>query len=221
MKTSIKTVVLLIGFLTVFFTNDTLFAQITPYSSDLIETNYAKEIEAHRLQDDAAIRNKQTTLLSNDYYSRFTGLSYFPADIKYRVVAKLTKLTESEKMNLDMTDGTPYGFMHYGKVSFYLDGEAVELEVFEFPSRSAVKSLFVPFTDETSGEECFGGGRFILINIPKEDQIIVDFNLAINPICVYDPEHSCPIPPESNHISKRITAGVKMYNDPEVGNSQD
>jgi uncharacterized protein (DUF1684 family) len=201
--------------------SNSLFAQITPYSSDQIETNYAKEIETHRLQDDASIRDKQTTLLSNEYFSRFTGLSYFPADIKYRVAAKLIKLSESERMNLDMTGGTPYGFMHYGKVSFFLDGKAVELEVFEFPSRSATKSLFVPFTDETSGEESFGGGRFILINIPEGDQIIVDFNLAINPICVYDPEHSCPIPPESNHISKRITAGVKMYNDPKVTNSQD
>jgi uncharacterized protein len=221
MKINIKIVLLRLGFFVLFLSSNMLFAQITPYSSDQIETNYAKEIEGRRLQDDASIRDKKTTLLSNDYYSRFTGLSYFPADIKYRVVAKLTKLSESEKMNLDMTGGTPYGFMHYGKVSFYLDGEAVELEVFEFPSRSAIKSLFVPFTDETSGEECFGGGRFVLINIPKEDQIIVDFNLAINPICVYDPEHSCPIPPESNHISKRITAGVKMYNDPEVVNSKD
>jgi uncharacterized protein len=221
MKTSIKTVLIPIGFLTIFFTNNTLFAQITPYSSDLIETNFTKEIKAHRLQDDTSIRDKQTTLLCDDYFPRFTGLSYFPADIKYRVAAKLIKLTEPERMKLDMTGGTPYGFMHYGKVSFYLDGEAVELEVFEFPSRSGVRSLFVPFTDNTSGEESFGGGRFVLINIPEGDQIIVDFNLAINPICVYDPEHSCPIPPESNHISKRITAGVKMYNDPEVVNSQD
>lgn len=210
-----------LGLFILFLTSSSLFAQITPYSSDQIETNYAKEIETHRLQDDGSIRDKQTTLLSNEYYERFTGLSYFPADIKYRVAAKLIKLSESERMNLDMTGGTPYGFMHYGKVSFFIDGEAIDLEVFEFPSRSGTKSLFVPFTDETSGEESFGGGRFILINIPKEDQIIVDFNLAINPICVYDPEHSCPIPPESNYIPKKITAGVKMYHDPEDADTQD
>ena len=200
----IKIIVSIFGFFILFLTSNSLFAQIIPYSSDLIETNYTKEIEAHRLQDDASIRDKQTTLLCDDYYTRFTGLSYFPADIKYRVAAKLTKLSKSERINLDMTGGTPYGFMHYGKVSFFIDGEAVALEVFEFPSRSDVKSLFVPFTDETSGEQSFGGGRFVLINIPKGEQIIVDFNLAINPICVYDPEHSCPIPPESNYIPKKL-----------------
>jgi uncharacterized protein (DUF1684 family) len=200
--------------------NNMLVSQIIPYDSELIEDNYSKEIEAHRVKEEKSFRNKETTLLSDDYFSRFTGLNYFPVNLKYRIVGKLIKLAESEQTNLKMTNGTPYGFLHYGKVNFFIDGKFYELEVFEFPSRGETKAIFVPFTDKTSGEENFGGGRFMIINIPKGDQIVIDFNLAINPICVYDPEHSCPIPPESNYIDERITAGAKMYYDSETNDSR-
>ncbi len=55
--------------------------------------------------------------------------------------------------------------------------------------------LFVPFTDQTSGEETYGGGRYIVLDIPEGNELVVDFNMAYNPFCVYSPDHSCPIPP--------------------------
>ncbi len=195
------------------------FAQIIPYDSELIEANYKKEIEARRVEEDISFSNKETTLLSEDYFQRFTGLNYFPVDLSYRLVGKLSRLPESKQMDLEMTDGNPHGFMHYGKITFYLEGQPVALEVFEFPSQpgSAPTAIFVPFTDLTTGEASFGGGRFLIIKIPEGDRIVVDFNLAINPICVYDPDHACPVSPPSNFIPERITAGAKMYYDPEEG----
>jgi len=190
-------------------------AQIIPYDSELIEEKYKDEVEVRRVKEEASFRNKETTLLSDEYFKNFTGLNYFPVDLKYMVVGKLARLPKSEKMNLDLTDGTPYGFMHYGKINFFLNGESVELIVFEFPSRkdSVPRAIFVPFTDKTTGEENFGGGRFMIIKIPKGDQIVVDFNMAINPICVYDPDHACPVSPRSNYINQKIMAGAKMYYD--------
>jgi uncharacterized protein len=192
-------------------------AQIVPYDSELIEEDYKDNVEARRVKEEASFRDKETTLLSDVYFKNFTGLNYFPINIKYRVVGKLTRLATSEKMDLELTNGTPYGFMRYGKINLFLEGEAIELEVFEFPSHpgSEPTAIFVPFTDKTTGDENFGGGRFMIIKIPKGNQIIIDFNLAINPICVYDPDHACPIPPKSNYIAKRINAGAKMYYDPE------
>jgi len=216
MAKRINTFLSFLVFVTFIWSSDRSFAQIIPYDSELIEANYIKEIEAHRLNNDQSFRNKETTLLSDDYFPHFTGLNYFPVDLKYRIVGQLAKLSESERMNLEMTNGTPYGFMHYGKISFYMKGEAIELQVFEYPSRgSAATAIFVPFKDLTTGEESFGGGRFLIINIPEGVQIVVDFNLAINPICVYDPEHSCPISPPSNYLSARIAAGAKMYYHPD------
>jgi len=219
-----KAVLSFFGSCMLFVASTSVIAQIIPYNSEMIEENFAAEIQAHRVIEDANIRNKETTLLSDDYFERFTGLNYFPADLKYRITAKLTKLSESELTNLAMTSGTPYGFMHYGKVNFYLEGESVELQVFEFPSdSSAPASIFVPFRDGTSGKDSYGGGRFLVVNTPKSEQVIVDFNMAINPICVYDPEYICPIPPLANTIRHPISAGAKMYFDPndEMGFGRD
>lgn len=203
-------------FLIIFFVlaSNLSFAQIVPYNSDLIEADYAKAIDTHRKAEVKSFRNKKTTLLSDEFFPRFTGLNYFPSDLKYRVIGKLTHLPKPKRTNLTMTGGGEYGFVHYGHVSFYIDGKAIKLQAFEYPSRNPKKSIFVPFTDGTTGEESYGGGRFMIINIPKSEQIVLDFNLAINPICVYDPTHACPVPPRSNKLETKIIAGAKMYHDP-------
>jgi len=215
MAKNIKMVLSLLGSSALCLAGTSSVAQIIPYDSELIEKKYAAEIQAHRAIEDRNIRNKETTLLSDDYFERFTGLNYFPADIKYRIAARLIRLSKTELTNLGTTGGTPYGFMRFGKVNFYLEGKAIDLQVFEFPSdSSAPPAIFVPFRDATSGKDSYGGGRFMIIKIPEGDQIVVDFNMAINPICVYDPEYICPIPPLANTVSHRITAGAKMYFDP-------
>lgn len=224
MVRKMKAALTLFGICVVPLVSGTAIAQIIPYDSELIEKNYAADIQAHRVIEERNIRNKETTLLSEDYFERFTGLNYFPADIKYRIAAKLVRLSETEMTNLGTTGGTPYGFMRFGTVNFYLDGKAVELQVFEFPADDTARpAIFVPFRDKTSGKASYGGGRFMIINIPQGDQIVVDFNMAINPICVYDPDYICPIPPLANTVSHLITAGAKMYFDPndEMGFGRD
>jgi uncharacterized protein len=199
-------------------------AQIIPYDSEVKFESYQNYVDARRSREEASFRDKETTLLSDAYFKNFTGLNYFLVDKNYRVEGKLTRLPKSEKMNLDLTKGSPYGFMHYGKINFSVNGEAVELLAFEFPSHpgSGPTAIFVPFKDKTTGTENFGGGRFMIIKIPKGDEIIVDFNLAINPICVYDPDHACPVSPKSNYIPQKILAGAKMYYDPsELSNTND
>jgi len=69
----------------------------------------------------------------------------------------------------------------------------------------------VPFTDKTSGNESYGGGRYLVLDIPEGNQLNVDFNMAYNPFCVYNPEHSCPIPPSENDLPVKIPVGEMMY----------
>lgn len=217
-----KNIYFLLSIVIVFICPDnSASAQIMPYDSEAEFENYNSYVEARRNREDASFRVKETTLLSDAYFENFTGLNYFSVDKNYRLEGKLSRLPKSEKMDLDLTDGTPYGFMHYGKINFVLNGEPIELLVFEFPSRSGPTAIFVPFTDMTTGEENFGGGRFMIIKIPQEEQIIIDFNLAINPICVYDPDHACPISPKANYIPQKINAGAKMYYDLESLSAND
>jgi uncharacterized protein len=218
-----KSTFIFCGLIASIFIANAALAQIIPYDSEIKIDDYQDYVDARRSREEASFRDKETTLLSDAYFKNFTGLNYFPVEASYRIKGKLIRLPESKKMNLDLTNGTPYGFMHFGKINFALEGKEIELIVFEFPSHpgSGPTAIFVPFTDVTTGEENFGGGRFMIIKIPQGEEIIVDFNLAINPICVYDPDHACPVSPKSNHISKKITAGARMYYDPETISTND
>lgn len=74
------------------------------------------------------------------------------------------------------------------------------------------KSLFLPFNDETNGEDTYGGGRYL--DLQKSDikgsEFALDFNKAYNPWCVFATGYSCPIPPVENRLGMRIAAGEKL-----------
>jgi len=72
--------------------------------------------------------------------------------------------------------------------------------------------LFLPFRDRTSGSETYGAGRYLEVEPPGADGwVVVDFNLAYNPYCAYNPEWSCPIPPGENWLAVPIRAGEKTF----------
>ncbi len=74
--------------------------------------------------------------------------------------------------------------------------------------------LFIPFTDLTSGESSYGGGRYIDINVNDivGGSFELDFNKAYNPYCAYvTGKYNCPIPPKENNLSVAIQAGEKIF----------
>lgn len=60
-------------------------------------------------------------------------------------------------------------------------------------------------------EESYGGGRYLDMRIPEKDSVLLDFNTAYNPYCVYNPKFSCPLVPERNYIPVRIPVGIKDF----------
>jgi uncharacterized protein (DUF1684 family) len=71
--------------------------------------------------------------------------------------------------------------------------------------------LFLPFIDQTNGEETYGGGRYVDLRIPEGDTLIIDFNKAYNPYCAYNKKYSCPLVPAVNELKTSVTAGVKAF----------
>ncbi len=75
--------------------------------------------------------------------------------------------------------------------------------------------LFLPFADETSGVETYGGGRYVLDTIKGADlgmvgeKLIVDFNFAYYPSCAHSEEWVCPLAPAGNRLPARIEAGQR------------
>ena len=70
-------------------------------------------------------------------------------------------------------------------------------------SRSpGAKELFFIFRDETSGKETYPAGRFLYSDLPKDGQVVLDFNKAYNPPCAFTAFATCPLPPKQNWVPR-------------------
>jgi uncharacterized protein (DUF1684 family) len=47
--------------------------------------------------------------------------------------------------------------------------------------------------------------------LPKDGQVVLDFNRAYNPPCVFSPYATCPLPLPQNVLPIRIEAGEKNW----------
>ena len=103
----------------------------------------------------------------------------------------------------------------FGVLSFMLKGEEYELSIYQgkdLMHREGFEDyLFLPFFDETNGDETYGGGRYIDARIPEGDIMTIDFNKAYNPYCAYNDKYSCPIVPRKNYLAMKVEAGVKAF----------
>ena len=141
---------------------------------------------------------------------RFRDLSYFPENPDLRISAKLEPDQEPEgtEITMDTTTGTVRTYRRVGSVRFEVDGQQVQLALY---SSEEDKSLFVPFRDATSGEETYGGGRYLETDPPEDGVVVLDFNYAYNPYCVYNEHWSCPLPPRENWLAVPIRAGETNF----------
>lgn len=143
----------------------------------------------------------------------FKGLDFFEVDLAYRVEATFKRTPNEKAFEMKTTTDRLPVYVKYGEVHFKIKGEDFQLNIYQ--NQALVKKkgyedyLFIPFTDLTNGEQTYAGGRYIDLRIPKGDKVIIDFNKAYNPYCVYNYKYSCPIPPGDNHLETPILAGVK------------
>ncbi len=141
----------------------------------------------------------------------YTGLKYFPVDLKYRVPASFSPAAGAARMTVEATQGGPQELPLAGKLTFELEGRPFRLDA--FVDEDEPDNLFVIFKDTTSGRETYPVGRYVYV--PKsrtgESRVVLDFNKAFNPLCAYGPWFFCPIPPKQNHLPLAIPVGEKNY----------
>ncbi|MDN6487432.1 DUF1684 domain-containing protein [Ancrocorticia populi] len=88
-----------------------------------------------------------------------------------------------------------------GDVVFSIDDDEFSLAV----SRSGSGDLIAVFHDASNGEET-ADWRFV--SVPGDD-VVVDFNKALNFPAAFTPFGTCPKPPEGNTLGVKILAGEK------------
>lgn len=146
----------------------------------------------------------------SEVFRNFKGFERFAVSDKYLVEAELVPHNPPRSLPVINILGQTTMQETPGTLVFELDGITHEL----IPqSASDGERLFIVMADQTSGEETFGGGRFLYADAPGSDgKVILDFNKAYNPPCSFSEYTTCPLPPPENRLSIAIEAGEKRYN---------
>ena len=139
----------------------------------------------------------------------FTGLEYFPIDPKWRVEARLEMYHPPKQVPITDVTGMTTNNISPGALVFQIDGKEYRVDpIIEEGS----DEFFIIFKDETSKDSTYEAGRYLYAKKPGPDgKVIVDFNRAYNPPCVFTPFATCPLPPPQNRLPIRIEAGEKRY----------
>ncbi|MGQ9618774.1 MAG: DUF1684 domain-containing protein [Candidatus Aminicenantia bacterium] len=201
-----------------------LFVEVLKGSEITIEGNpvkvrtEVKEGKKIRLSHYALVYTMQTEKLARvmvyDINSpakrNFKGLKYFQVNPAYRVKAKFIKNPKLEEVKILTYQNVLKTFIRYCLLEFEINGVKCRLTAFKSPNQLDSKELFVPFKDKTSGIETYSAGRFLDVE-EEGEECILDFNLAYNPLCSYNPHWNCPLPPKENKLNVGIEAGEKIY----------
>lgn len=157
---------------------------------------------------------KESPLLEKDL-KKFKSLDFYPINEAFFVTAKLVRTHDEQPFEMATTTQRKPIYVKFGEAHFTIDGKAFKLNIYQNQDLKKIdkykNSLFLPFTDYTSGVESYGGGRYVDLEIPEGDVIVIDFNTAYNPYCAYNHKYSCPIPPAENDLALEIKAGVKKF----------
>ena len=153
--------------------------------------------------------DKKSTPLTDKGFIKFSSLKYFPIQKKYRIKAKFKRTPNEKPFDMLTTTSRLAKYVKYGIATFTLDGKKLHLAIYQ--NVKGEKHLFLPFFDKTNNKTSYSGGRYMDLENPTNDTIILDFNQSYNPYCAYNYKYSCPIPPDENRLDIEINAGVLKW----------
>lgn len=177
------------------------------------------KVKTFQQELNATYSNPDSTILSKKQLREFKGLEFWPINMEYKVIANFKPTPEATPFAMNLSSGSTREYVQYGIATFKIKREEYQLSIYQntyfrdHPEEKYGNSLFLPFTDYSSGDGSYGGGRYIdlVLEDIANEQVEIDFNLAYNPYCAYTTGYSCPIPPETNDLPLRIEAGVKDF----------
>lgn len=147
--------------------------------------------------------------LDSELRKSFHGIDRYAIDPAWRVQARFEPYEPPRHIPIASVIGTVDSMLCPGALVFAAAGREHRLEpVLESPDDT---SLFIIFSDETSGQETYPAGRFLYADPPRDGQTTLDFNKAYNPPCAFTPFATCPLPPPQNTLAVAVRAGEKTY----------
>ncbi len=142
--------------------------------------------------------------LDGEYVRNFKGITYFPLDPSWRIIAKFVP-TKGKQLRITDITGRTFLEDSPGVLHFTKGGKKFTLE-----AGGTMDEFFIVFGDLTNKKSTYGGGRFLYANAPDKDgNVILDFNKSLNPPCEFTPFATCPLPTKENKMNVEVEAGEK------------
>ena len=140
----------------------------------------------------------------------YTGPYLYDYDAAWCLTAAVEPI-EPRRLRIATSNVDEMAFTRFGVARFTHRDLDLRLELYWLEGYGG--GLFVPFADATSGEETYGGGRYLLDSVKGADlgqqdgRLVLDFNFAYQPSCAYDPRWTCPLSPPANRLAAPVRAG--------------
>lgn len=177
--------------------------------------NWKREVRKFQKDLNHHYRDAETSPLTEEDRASFKSLDYFPANSTLCFQAHINRTPEAQPFEMATVSGKNKTFRSYAVLEFSHEGTDYQLTAYRRIQADGSEGdyLFIPFKDESTGEESYGGGRYIDLDVPSESatQLTLDFNHAYNPYCAYSTGWSCPIPPQDNYLPFKVLAGVRAW----------
>ena len=146
-------------------------------------------------------------------------LDFYPYNATFTVQASYFPFDKGGRDTTIWTySGLERAYVVKGKLSFVIEGKVHDLLALQSRQHQQHPiykyQLFIPFKDATTGDITYGGGRYLELSIKdplQQEEVILDFNRAYNPLCAYSDKFNCPVPPQENFLDISIEAGEKAF----------
>ncbi len=164
------------------------------------QKNYISELEPIIKNDTAYIR-------------------FYPISPSYKIKATVEILSNQPVFKMTTSSGKTKEAQKYALVKFSLGGKTYQLFAYQLlllKNKAETANLFfIPFLDKTSGNQSYGGGRYIDFKTDdiSTNSLLIDFNKAYNPYCAFTKGYNCPVPPRENVLNVAIKAGERYLAD--------
>jgi uncharacterized protein (DUF1684 family) len=181
---------------------------------------------AFRHAKDELFRTHPQSPLPAAARASFRGLSHWPYDPTWRLSGRLVphdaaggphdEAPAARPLALPTSGPGVIALRRIGHVT--LGGRLAGKQLDAFWVEGYGGGLFLPFLDATSGNATYGAGRYLLDTLKSADhgvdaatgELVLDFNMAFHPSCVYDPRWACPLAPAENRLPVAVTAGERL-----------
>jgi uncharacterized protein (DUF1684 family) len=165
-----------------------------------------------RIEKNEDFFNAETSPLPAGDLESFEGLNYYFPESVLRFKTPFIAEAGTDTVRLVKRKGQVVPYIRRGKLAFTNQDVVYNLEVFGPVDTAHGDFLWLPFYDETSGNDTYGGGRYLDVKIDSEGMVDLDFNYAYNPLCDYNPDkYNCTLPPEANKLAFAVEAGEKSF----------